>query len=95
MRVLLFTLTMMIALTGNAYAETVKATVNGMVCAFCAAGIEKTFKSQPEVGSVKVDLDQKLVTINTKNDQTISDEKITKVINDAGYTVADIVREKK
>jgi copper chaperone CopZ len=95
MRTILFTLTMMIALTGNAYAETIKATVNGMVCAFCAAGIEKTFKAQKEVGTVKVDLDQKLVTIQTKKDKTISDEKITKVINDAGYSVADIVRDEK
>lgn len=93
MRTILFTLTMMIALTSNAYAETIKATVNGMVCAFCAAGIEKTFKGQPEVGSVKVDLDHKLVTIHTKDGETLNDDKIEKIINDAGYTVADIARE--
>ena len=34
--------------------------VKGMVCAFCATGIEKTFRKQPEVESVKVDLPRRL-----------------------------------
>jgi len=37
-----------------------------MVCAFCATGIEKTFRKQPEVATVKVDLQTKLVSITTK-----------------------------
>lgn len=75
-------------------AETIKTSVNGLVCAFCATGIEKTFKAQSSVESIKVDLENKLVTIDTKQGQTMDDNTITKLINDAGYMVTNIVRNK-
>ena len=95
MRNILLTLTILVALSTSALAETVKATVNGMVCAFCATGIEKKLKTNPEVDTVKIDLATKLVTIKTKPGQTISDEKVTEVIKYAGYSVEKIVRDKK
>ena len=94
MKKLLMLSTAIVMLSGAAYAETIKATVNGLVCSFCATGIEKTFKAQPAVDSVKVDLDSKLVTISTKPDQKLNDATVTKLITDAGYTVTDITREK-
>lgn len=84
--------TMFITLASTAQAETIKASVNGLVCAFCATGIEKTFKAQPEVDDVKVDLESKIVTINTKKGQTIDDTKCTKLLTDAGYSVTNITR---
>lgn len=95
MRRTLLSFAFLAAMSASVLAETIKATVNGMVCAFCATGIEKTFRAQPEVNSVKIDLNKKLVTINTKQGQTISDAKITKVIKHAGYSVKSIAREKK
>lgn len=95
MRNILLTLTILLALSSSAWAETVKAKVDGMVCAFCATGIEKKLKTNPEVDSVKIDLATKLVTIKTKPGQTISDAKITEVIEYAGYSVKNISREKK
>jgi mercuric ion binding protein len=77
-----------------AAADTIKATVNGMVCGFCATGIEKTFKAQPEVKAVNVDLQNKLVTVQTKEGQTIDDVKLKKLIGNAGYSVVAIAREK-
>lgn len=77
-----------------ASAETILAKVNGLVCAFCATGIEKTFKAEPAVETVHVDLESKLVTINTKADQKMDDATITKLITDAGYTVVGIERKK-
>lgn len=82
-------------MAGVAQAEIIKASVNGLVCAFCATSIEKTFKKQPSVDQVKVDLDTKLVTINTRKDQNLDDETITNLIKDAGYTVTKITREKQ
>ena len=78
----------------GAVADTIKATVNGMVCGFCATGIEKTFKAQQEVKTVNVDLQKKLVTIQTKEGQTIDDAKLKKLIGNAGYAVVAIAREK-
>jgi copper chaperone CopZ len=82
------------SVSGTAYADTIKASVNGLVCAFCATGIEKTFHRQPAVDTVKVDLDNKLVTVITKSQQTLDDTTITKLINNAGYSVTGITRDK-
>lgn len=76
-----------------AQAETILASVNGMVCAFCATGIEKSFKKQAAIDTVKVDLDNKLVTLNTKPAKTLDDDAIKKVIADAGYAVVSIERK--
>ena len=94
MRKLLMIITLLVTLTGTAYAETITAAVNGLVCSFCATGIEKTFKEQSSVEDVKVDLETKLVTIHTKKDQALDDATVTKLIQDAGYTVTNIAREK-
>jgi copper chaperone CopZ len=75
-------------------AETIRATVNGMVCGFCATGIEKTFKRQPEVKSVNVDLKSKLVTIDTREGQILDDAKITQLLKNSGYSVVSINRAK-
>jgi copper chaperone CopZ len=84
-----------LSLSAAAYADTIRAKVNGMVCGFCATGIEKTFKAQPEVKSVKVDLDKKLVTVSTKDGQTMDDAKLKKLIGNAGYSVVSVERAGK
>ncbi len=94
MRKLLLALITLTLISGTAYGETIKATVNGLVCAFCATGIEKTFKAQPAVDNVKVDLENKLVTIDTKSLEKLDDATITKLLTDAGYTVTNITRGK-
>lgn len=76
--------------TAAVSAETIKASVNGMVCGFCATGIEKTFKSQPEVKTVDVDLKNKLVTVTTKEGQTLDDNKLKQLLKNSGYSVAKI-----
>ena len=92
MRRAIVTFAALITLTGSAWAETITTTVNGMVCAFCATGIEKTFRKQPEVASVKVDLPKKQVVINTKPGKTLSDAKIKEVVTYSGYTMGKIQR---
>ena len=82
------------SLCGAATADTIQATVNGTVCGLCATGIEKTFRAQPEIKSVDVDLENKLVTIHTREGQTIDDPKIKKLLAGAGYSVTGIVRKK-
>ena len=77
-----------------AFADTIRATVNGMVCGFCATGIEKTFKSQAEVKAVNVDLNNKLVTISTKEGHTLDDAKLKKLMTNSGYSVVSIARTK-
>ena len=94
MKKYLLTIMIMFALTAAVSAETIRTTVNGMVCAFCATGIEKTFRKQSEVESVKVDLKEKLVTIKTKPGKTLSDAKVKEIVTYSGYTMGKISREK-
>ena len=90
----LLTLAIIVGLTAAVSAETINATVNGMVCAFCATGIEKTFKAQPEVKSVNVDLEHKRVTIASKDGRTLDDNRIKQLLKNSGYSVVIIERNK-
>jgi copper chaperone CopZ len=94
MRHILLTLVILAGLSASCLAETIRTTVNGMVCAFCATGIEKTFRKQPEVATVHVDLPKKTVTITTKPGKTLSDAKIKEVVTYSGYTMGKIIRKK-
>jgi len=75
-----------------AHAETEKVTVNGMVCAFCAQGIKKSFSKLDAVDQTIVDLDHKLVTIITKQGQKLDDATIEKAIKDNGFDTVKIER---
>ena len=66
-------------LSGSARAATdrtmtVKTTVDGMVCSFCAQGIVAHFKKHPAVSKVHVDLSRKLVLLEEKKGASISDK---------------------
>jgi mercuric ion binding protein len=65
--------------------EELKVGVKGMVCAFCAQGIEKKFKAQPEVDKVQVSLEDKFVKLNFKDGKRLPDDKIKEILKDAGY----------
>jgi copper chaperone CopZ len=90
----LVTFIISLSICSLAAADTIKLTIKGTVCGFCATGIEKTFKAQPEVKTVDVDLENKLVTLQTRQGQTIDDSKIRKLLANAGYSVVRIVRKK-
>ena len=90
MKKYLLTFAITFSLAAAVSADTIKATVNGMVCGFCATGIEKTFKAQKEVKAVNVDLKNKLVTITTKEGQAMDDSKIKQLLKNSGYSVASI-----
>lgn len=94
MRYKLFVLFISLSLCSAAAADTIQATVNGMACGFCATGIEKTFKAQPEVKAIDVELENRLVTIHTREGQTMDDSKVKKLLGDTGYSVVGIVRKK-
>lgn len=74
------------------FANTINILVSGMVCAFCAQGITKKFKGEPAVKDVHVDLDKKIVSVNTKEGQDIGDDAIKKDITDSGFNVVEIKR---
>jgi mercuric ion binding protein len=75
------------------FAKDITVKVNGMVCSMCAQGIQKKFSKIPEVQTIKVDLDSKVVSIVTKENQDLEDSKIKEIITEAGYNVATIERK--
>jgi copper chaperone CopZ len=71
-------------------ANSIKAEVNGMVCAFCAKGIEKKLNALPEKQAVFVDLKNRIVVLEVKDGLTLPIETFTQVIEDAGYSVTKV-----
>ena len=70
--------------------QTIKANVNGMVCAFCAQGIEKKIRALTQTKDVYVNLKQRIVAVELKDGQTLSNDKVKAIIKDAGYDVTSI-----
>ena len=62
--------------------------IDGMCCDHCAARVEKALAAISGVVSADVKLKKKLAVVRSREE--ISDEEITKVITDAGYTVTGI-----
>ena len=81
-----------VLVSGSANAATIELTVNGLVCGFCAQGIEKTLRRNAATDDVFVSLENRLVAIATKPDTDIADEVLRKALKDAGYDVKAIAR---
>jgi copper chaperone CopZ len=65
----------------------VKLSVNGMVCAFCAQGIETRLKKLPETADLYINLKQKVVAVQAKPGQTLAVDKLKAEVVEAGYEV--------
>ena len=90
-KLLLTTLVLSTLFSQVAFAtQTIKANVNGMVCAFCAQGIEKKMRGLSQTQDVYVNLKQRVVVVELKDGQTLSHEKVKEVIKNAGYEVTSI-----
>jgi copper chaperone CopZ len=82
----------LLAVATSSMAATIEMTVNGLVCAFCAQGIEKKLRKFPATAEVMVNLEHRLVAVALKDGQDIPDADLRKALTDAGYTVKAISR---
>jgi len=89
-RVLLVAILALAPLTVRA--ATIEMHVNGLVCAFCAQGIEKKLRKLPATADVVVSLEQRLVAVALKDGQNIPDDELRKTLTNAGYSVITIQR---
>jgi copper chaperone CopZ len=84
----------LLALAAGAFAaqaaDTKKLTVNGMVCAFCAQGIEKRLSALPQTQAVYVNLDKRVVAVQAKQGQQLDDAVLKHEITEAGYDVVKV-----
>lgn len=90
MRNLIVSLALAAAAASALAAQGIKATVNGMVCAFCAQGIEKSISKMPATKAVFVDLKGKVVLVEAREGRTLDGKAISAAIVDAGYDVVKI-----
>jgi len=89
------TLGMIIALclvNAAAQASTIEMKVFGMVCGFCAQGIESNLRKNPAVTDVQVSLEKQLVVVKTRDGQDVTDAALEKAITDAGYDLKGVAR---
>ena len=90
MKKIIIALVMGISAIPSMAAKTVKVTVNGMVCSFCAQGIEKRISKMSATKDVFVDLKKKTVAVEAKDGQMLDAKAISAEIVDAGYDVIKI-----
>ena len=87
----LFVIAVLAIFTNTAFAATsIHAEVKGMVCAFCAKGINKKLRELDATQDVWVDLKNRMVVVELKEQKTMTLEAFTKLIKDAGYDVASV-----
>ena len=84
--------TVLLLLSAVARAESIEMTVNGLVCGFCAQGIEKTLRKNPATEDVLVSLEHRLVVVATRPGADIADDVLRQALKDAGYDIKAIVR---
>jgi len=60
--------------------------VDGLACPFCAYGIEKKFKAIEGTSDISIDLDKGLVKVNLTEGKTLTEEEMTTLFNDSGFT---------
>jgi copper chaperone CopZ len=76
-----------------AQASTIEMKVFGMVCGFCAQGIESNLRKNAGVTDVVVNLDKQLVVVKTRDGVDIPDAVLEKAITDAGYDLKGVTRK--
>jgi periplasmic mercuric ion binding protein len=76
---------------GSAWADTtIKASVNGMVCAFCAQGIDKNLRATGDTKDVYINLKKKIVAVELKPNAGLTIEKFSALVKESGYDVTKV-----
>ena len=70
----------------------IQVTVLGMSCPFCAYGVEQKLKKLEGVKELTVELESGLATLIVDEGADISNEELQKMVKEAGFEVAKIVR---
>lgn len=76
-------------------AEVVHVKVRQLMCTYCAQRLRDAFRRQKAVQSIEMAIPDHIMTLNLKDEQTIADKKIQKLVGDLDYKVLSITRETK
>ena len=70
----------------------VRLKVDGMVCPFCAYGLEKRLKEIKSIDEVLIRVSDGLIQIRTKEDQELTDEALREAVKKSGFSLTEIER---
>jgi copper chaperone CopZ len=88
-------LMLLVLAASPAIADTIEMKVYGLVCSFCAQGIEKTLRRNPATADVLVSLEHQTVAVTTQPGKDIPDDELTQALTDSGYDVKAISRTRR
>ena len=66
--------------------------VDGMVCPFCAYGLEKRLRDLPALDETLIQVSDGLVQIRVKEGEQLTDEAIEDAVERAGFSLREIHR---
>ena len=69
--------------------QIVEVKIKGMVCSFCAQGLQKGIGKLEEVENVEINLKKGYAKITVKEGETIRMDEVKEIIKDAGYLIND------
>mgnify|MGYP000580336388 FL=1 len=69
--------------------QIVEVKIKGMVCSFCAQGLQKGIGKLEEVEKVEINLKKGYAKITVKEGKTLSMNEVKEIIKDAGYLTND------
>lgn len=95
MKKLLLSATLLTLVSFSTHATTIEMKVYGMVCGFCAQGIEKNLRRYPATADVTVSLESQVVAVSTRDGADITDAELRKTIEEAGYELKSVARTQR
>lgn len=92
-KIIVSTMAALSVMASSAWAQE-KATlqVSGVVCSFCAQGIQKRFQQTGLIKTVNVDLDKHEVSLEFIENKTLTDAEIGSLLESAGYNLLKVER---
>ena len=66
--------------------------VDGMVCPFCAYGLEKRLRELPALDETLIQVSDWLVQIRVKEGEHLTDEAVEDAVKRAGFSLREIHR---
>ncbi len=96
-----FAILVMTILCGMAQAQTstewvyIKLEVDGLSCPFCAYGLEKKLKKLPGATDIYISIKEGFTTLKVQRENKPSDEELSKVVREAGFTPRSILFSEK
>jgi len=95
MKYIIIFITLLMGLSFNTSAQSNKdkdqfeVKVDGLGCAFCAYGLEKTFKEIKGLKDIKIELETGVFTFTMPSSNPLTVDQVEKQVKDAGYTAVN------